>query len=137
MLQSYLSVRPLIRTNLPKMPENLADIHGQIFVIKTTCLITGFIIILSCKLGQASVTLPEILDSKGFTTAPFISSLVLDSKFGLSQGFDTCDADFSDMRHGLYSNERRVDQTNSLAFKWLEKNRVKKFFALLRHTLRV
>ena len=24
------------RTNLPKMPENLAAIHGQIFVIQTT-----------------------------------------------------------------------------------------------------
>jgi arylsulfatase A-like enzyme/Tfp pilus assembly protein PilF len=88
---------------------------------------------IGCKLGPASVTLPEILGSKGFSTAAFISSLVLDSKFGLSQGFNTYNGDFNNMRHGLYSNERRAEQTNSLAFKWLEKNRDKKFFLFLHY----
>ena len=88
---------------------------------------------IGCKLGQASVTLPEILGPEGFTTAAFISSLVLDSKFCLNQGFDTYDADFTQMSHGLYSNERQAGKTNSSAFTWLEKNKDKKFFLFLHY----
>ena len=41
------------------------------------------------KLGQASQTLAEILARSGFTTGAIVSAFVLDSQFGLDQGFQT------------------------------------------------
>ncbi len=41
-------------------------------------------------------TLAEIFSEHGYTTAAFIAAFVLDSQFGLAQGFDLYDDDFED-----------------------------------------
>ena len=43
---------------------------------------------LDYKLDESNVTLAEILKEHGFITAGFISASVLDSQFGINQGFD-------------------------------------------------
>lgn len=40
-------------------------------------------------LPESRVTLPEILSRHGYRTGAFVSSFVLDSRFGLAQGFET------------------------------------------------
>ena len=49
------------------------------------------------KLASSNITLSEILKEVGFTTSAFISSFVLDSQFGLNQGFDTYNDDLEDL----------------------------------------
>ncbi|MCC7294088.1 MAG: sulfatase [Phycisphaerales bacterium] len=46
-------------------------------------------------LPEGAVTLAEALKKEGYTTAAFVSSFVLYHKFGLAQGFDLYDDDFS------------------------------------------
>ncbi|MGE5327130.1 MAG: sulfatase-like hydrolase/transferase [Deltaproteobacteria bacterium] len=41
------------------------------------------------KLSAKAVTLAKVLQQNGYSTAAFIGSAVLDSRFGLNQGFDT------------------------------------------------
>ncbi len=41
-----------------------------------------------------SITLAEILKQRGYRTAAFVSAFILDSKWGLDQGFDTYFDDF-------------------------------------------
>jgi arylsulfatase A-like enzyme/Flp pilus assembly protein TadD len=45
------------------------------------------------RLPEASETLAEAVKSKGYETAAFVSSFVLERRFGLAQGFDTYDDD--------------------------------------------
>jgi arylsulfatase A-like enzyme/Flp pilus assembly protein TadD len=45
------------------------------------------------RLSETSETLAETLKGKGYETAAFVSSFVLDRRFGLSQGFDVYDDD--------------------------------------------
>jgi len=47
------------------------------------------------KASPSLSTLPEILFSQGYQTAAFVSALVLDSTFGLDQGFLVYDDEFS------------------------------------------
>jgi len=97
------------------------------------------------KLGQSETTLAEILLKKGFSTAAFVSAYVLDSIFGLDQGFEVYDDVFSRFK-GIYklvtykilekfsfypsddSVEIRADNTTQKVLKWLEKERRKPFF---------
>jgi len=46
-------------------------------------------------LDSKITTLPETLKSKGYNTAAFVSAFVLDSQFGLDQGFDLYSDDFT------------------------------------------
>ncbi len=45
-------------------------------------------------LGAQHLTLAEILKEQGYATGAFVGSFILDSRFGLDQGFDTYFADF-------------------------------------------
>ena len=47
-------------------------------------------------LDDVYITLPEILRDHNYTTGAVISAFVLDSRFGLDQGFDKYDDDFDD-----------------------------------------
>ena len=85
------------------------------------------------KLGQSNVTLAEILSSKGYTTAGFISTLVLDSKFAINQGFDTYDDKFEQILENSYGGERLGQETTSHTLKWLEENKDEKFFLFLHY----
>src|ERR1700688_1040255 len=73
--------------------------------------------------------LPALLKAQGYRTAAFVSSIDLDPRNGLAQGFDrgfeTYDAGFSPAVPGAPSlpvTERRADQTIARAAAWLDHN---------------
>ncbi len=76
------------------------------------------------------VTLAEAARGAGYRTAAFVSAFVLESRFGLDQGFEVYDDEFSadwseeDMREARLYNamvtERPADQTTDRAVAWLE-----------------
>ena len=85
------------------------------------------------QLGSPNVTLAELLSKHGYNTAAIISSFVLDSQFGIDQGFDYFNDQFEqEINTGRYS-ERRGDETTRLAVKWLNeaKKKQKPFFLFL------
>jgi arylsulfatase A-like enzyme len=53
------------------------------------------------RLGRAYETLAESLRDKGYATAAFVSSIAVDSRTGLDQGFDVYDDDFTPRLRGL------------------------------------
>lgn len=72
-------------------------------------------------LADSKTTLAEILKERGYATAAFVSTSMLDSVFGMDQGFDTYDDEFE-------GPERRADLTSRKVLGWLEKNANRKFF---------
>jgi arylsulfatase A-like enzyme/Flp pilus assembly protein TadD len=83
------------------------------------------------KLASGGMTLARVLKAHGYSTAAFIGSAALDSRFGLNQGFDTY-YDHFNLGHSreihLDEIERRGDQVVDLALKWLESHRQRPFF---------
>jgi arylsulfatase A-like enzyme/Tfp pilus assembly protein PilF len=76
------------------------------------------------RLEDKVTTLAERLKSDGYHTAAFVSAFVLDSRFGLDQGFDLY---HDDLTKGMkYSanmfRERAAELTNEPAAKWLREN---------------
>jgi arylsulfatase A-like enzyme len=75
-------------------------------------------------------TLAEMLRGRGYQTAAFVSSFVLDRRFGLEQGFDRYDDDFSGADpsmgiprwegHEVEIFDRRAEHTTRHAVGWLE-----------------
>ncbi len=80
------------------------------------------------RLGQQAVTLAELFRDAGYRTGAFIGSYVLDSVFGLDQGFDNYD-DKMPERRGTALTQRRADLVVSSAVKWLAVKSPKPFFA--------
>jgi arylsulfatase A-like enzyme/thioredoxin-like negative regulator of GroEL len=77
------------------------------------------------KLPKSAVTLAEVLHKNGYSTAAFIGSAVLDSRFGLNQGFDTYfdHFDFSRLNEtNLDLMDRRGDEVTDEALRWLRLN---------------
>lgn len=79
--------------------------------------------------------LPDLLHSRGYTTAAFVGSQVLDPKGaaapGFGRGFDTYDAGFHSRRDGedrYSSEERRATVVVSHALAWLKKQPHPPFF---------
>jgi arylsulfatase A-like enzyme len=90
-------------------------------------------------LSDASVTLAEILRDNGYETGAFIGGFPLDSRFGVDQGFDIYDDDFSrstDRRprqwigHETEDFERTAAEVNERVFDWLESVKDEKFFLM-------
>ena len=91
-------------------------------------------------LAPTNLTLAEILKAEGFLTAAFVSSFVLERRFGIDQGFDTYDEDFEGgasqfkqgvhrwMGHEFDNFERNAALTNAAVLPWLKKNGKKVFF---------
>jgi len=76
-------------------------------------------------------TMAESFQSAGYQTAAFVSAYVLDSKWGLNQGFDYYFDRFDLGRFekiSLGEVQRRAEETINEALSWLEKNRSRKFF---------
>jgi arylsulfatase A-like enzyme/Tfp pilus assembly protein PilF len=87
-------------------------------------------------LSQDAVTLAETLRDRGFRTGAFVGAFVLDSKWGLDQGFEQYvdDFDLSTTRGrgmSLGSVQRRADHVVEFALPWLEKVHNQRFFAWL------
>jgi len=86
----------------------------------------------SDRLDDSAVTLAEILQENGYITGAFVSTFVLDSRFGLDQGFQTYD-DQMEKKSGkkvikFMDEERTADKVTDAAIKWLRANKDKKFF---------
>jgi arylsulfatase A-like enzyme len=86
---------------------------------------------LGYQVSPDNLTLAEILKDRGYTTAAFIGAFVLDSKFGLDQGFDTYNDDFEEGFEDVIINQRRAAETSRLAGAWLEKHQKDKSFLFL------
>ena len=88
---------------------------------------------LGYKLGESNLTLAEILRENGFSTAAIVGGYVLDSQFGLDQGFDTYNDDFGEGFAGAIGNERRGAEVSSSAIEWIDENRDDQFFMFLHY----
>jgi len=75
-------------------------------------------------------TLADILKGHGYTTAAFVSSFSVDSRFGIGRGFDVYDDTFqSQLPLKSLNAERRAEETFGRFSRWLEKNWKNRFFA--------
>jgi arylsulfatase A-like enzyme/Tfp pilus assembly protein PilF len=84
-------------------------------------------------LGSSNITLAETLKENGFTTAAIISAFVMDSQFGLNQGFDTYYDRFDRKVNQPEASERPGRQTSLLAQNWLDQHKDRKFFLFLHY----
>lgn len=86
-------------------------------------------------LNSANLTLAEILKNNGFKTGAVVGAVVLDSRFGLNQGFDM----YNDHIEGRENasqfavNERNAAEVTRLGIDWLEENRREKTFLFLHY----
>jgi len=76
----------------------------------------------SYRLPASETTLAEALAGAGFVTGAFIGAEVLDSTYGLDQGFATYDDDIVDSGPSgfLYYPERRGEDVVKVASRWLQ-----------------
>ena len=84
-------------------------------------------------LGHFNITLAEVLKETGFSTAAFVSAFVMDSEFGLDQGFGVYQDDLGHDERGAKLNERRAGETTAIAMEWLERHRNENFFVFLHY----
>ena len=84
------------------------------------------------RLHQSAITLAERMQESGYATAAFVGAYVLDSKFGLNQGFETYDDETQDQigeeMIGHMDAERTADKVTAAALKWLRGNKDDKRF---------
>ena len=83
------------------------------------------------RLDKSHVTVAEILKNKGFSTGAFIGSFVLDSQFGLDQGFDHYDDDIEEAQSPIGINERRGGEISRLATEWIDDHYKENMFLFL------
>jgi arylsulfatase A-like enzyme/Flp pilus assembly protein TadD len=78
------------------------------------------------------VTIAETFKAKGYDTAAFVAAYVLDSKWGLDQGFDTYFDKFDLSRYekiSLGEVQRPANEVIDEAIGWIDKKKDGKFFA--------
>ena len=73
-------------------------------------------------MNESEVTLAETLKTNGYTTCAFISTVLVSSKFGFNQGFDTFDETLDS------DYERPVTEFHKKSLKWVNRNYKRKFF---------
>ncbi len=88
---------------------------------------------LSSGLDDARTTLAELFREEGFRTGAIVSSFVLDSRFNLSQGFETYNDDFEEEHRIAFLSERKGDETTRLARTWLAEHKGERFFLFLHY----
>lgn len=82
-------------------------------------------------LDESFTTLAEVLQPSGFKTGAAVSAFVLDSKWGLNQGFEFYDDQMDPVAEGkldLNVAERRGDKSLQAALKWLEPHKAERLF---------
>ena len=82
---------------------------------------------------ESNITLAEILKDAGFATTAVISAFVLDSQFGIDQGFDSYYDRFEGSLEAEAIEQRQAEQTTGLAIDWLEQNKDRRFFFFLHY----
>jgi len=75
-------------------------------------------------------TLAETLSQAGFATGAVVSSLVLDSRYGLDRGFDQYDDDLSHAKKAplFMFRETTAEETSRRAVRWLQDRGGERFF---------
>lgn len=86
-------------------------------------------------LRQEALTLAEIMKENGYHTAACVGAFVLDSLFGLDQGFDFYGDSLPRDGRGatLLENERKAETVTEIGLDWLKKNRDFPFFMWLHY----
>jgi arylsulfatase A-like enzyme/Tfp pilus assembly protein PilF len=83
--------------------------------------------------GDDQVTLAELLRDKGYRTGGFVSSFVLDERWGIAQGFETYFDDFDLEKYGDKGGmdviQRPGSETVDHAVSWLAADHDRPFFA--------
>jgi arylsulfatase A-like enzyme/Tfp pilus assembly protein PilF len=83
-------------------------------------------------LADAKTTLAEVLRGRGFRTGGFVSSFVLDSRWGISQGFERYHDDFDlsavKQMAGMDAIQRQGAETVDAAVRWLGEDTDRPFF---------
>jgi choline-sulfatase len=83
-------------------------------------------------LADDQTTLAEVLRDQGYRTGAFVSSFVLDSRWGINQGFDRYFDEFDLSRYegkGLDAVQRPGFETVDRALPWLDQEADRPFFA--------
>ncbi len=82
------------------------------------------------RLEEDATTLAERLRARGYATGAVVSAAVLDSRYGLDQGFDAYDDDLTRGRKfsAHMFRERPAELTNEPAIAWLRTHAPQKFF---------
>lgn len=82
------------------------------------------------RLPESNTTLAEIFHEKGYATGAAISAFVLDSRFGLAQGFVSYNDALKDFAvNRIHPDpERFADKTTDVALDWLRTHKGEKFF---------
>lgn len=88
---------------------------------------------LSEKLSETNITLAEILGENGYKTAAVVSAIVLEEKFGLNQGFDEYQGEFTKSFAGDPFAEQKGEITSRQACEWLDENSEQPFFLFLHY----
>jgi arylsulfatase A-like enzyme/Flp pilus assembly protein TadD len=88
------------------------------------------------RLHEKHTTIAEILKEYGYITSAFISAFVIDSRFGLDQGFDIYydfDEEILDEEKAMALSEiqRIAEETTTVFYDWLREHRYDKFFTWL------
>lgn len=89
----------------------------------------------TCRVSRQTTTLAEILHQQNYRTAAFVSAYVLDSRYGLDQGFDYYDDTLNPEKEQAMSlyNERNAELATQSAIKWISHNTNAKFFAWIHY----
>ncbi|MCY2929841.1 MAG: sulfatase [Planctomycetota bacterium] len=86
------------------------------------------------RLPDSNVTLAETLKKAGYRTGAFVGGFPVDARFGLNQGFDTYDGQYTRQRFpDLPADERTAEEVSRPAMAWLDKNADKPFFLFLHY----
>ena len=83
-------------------------------------------------LDPAQTTLAEVLKARGYRTGGFVAAYVLDSKWGIDQGFDTYFDDFDlgeSKGLSLGAIQRPANEVVDRVLPWLEAAKESRFFA--------
>jgi choline-sulfatase len=85
-------------------------------------------------LPSRAVTLATVLKARGYRTAAFVASFILDRRFGLNQGFDFYDSPFDLHRHpGIDPGDlkRLGSDVEAAAARWIAENAGTPFFVFV------
>ena len=85
------------------------------------------------RLEEENLTLAEIFRQAGYRTGAFVGAFVLDSRFGLDQGFDVYDDQLgsSSDQKVLFYNERPAERVIDSAIEWIKTKDNRPFFAFI------
>lgn len=101
--------------NVVTLPAHINILTGQYPLYHGVHDNVGF------RLDEKFILLPEFLKKKGYKTAAFIGSFILDTRFGLNQGFDLYDDYYGDTNalNDFAIVERRAEKVIDAALAWI------------------